>query len=168
MSNATDNATGGLYASNGCFYGEDGPGIAGTNLAVLIISAIGFVACFWIEVPFFRLKSKRAFPNNVLPHAYVLFSNPQRLSCDHYRHRLNINLTAFNPAAYANSLVYLIGVPILLLPSAALGYSKKALCLAQGLCGFQVYAMIWAICGISFGMTMCVMKEVFGRGRGRL
>ena len=71
MSNATDNATGGLYASNGCFYGEDGVGIAGTNLAVLIIASIGIFAFIWLEVPFFRLKSKRAFPNNVLPHAYV-------------------------------------------------------------------------------------------------
>ena len=79
MSNATDNATGGLYASNGCFYGEDGVGIAGTNLAVLIIASIGIFAFIWLEVPFFRLKSKRAFPSNVLPHAYVLFSNPQRL-----------------------------------------------------------------------------------------
>ena len=66
MSNAT-NGTGavGLYASNGCFYGENGPGIAGTNLVVMIIATIALLMCFWLEIPFFRLKSKSKFPNNV-------------------------------------------------------------------------------------------------------
>ena len=67
--NSTNSTFSGLFASNGCFYGEEGAGMTGTNMAIFIEAIFGLFLTVWLEVPFFRLRSKQKFPSNVLPHA---------------------------------------------------------------------------------------------------